>query len=184
MGLRRLLESPPDLVLSGVNAGQNIADDVTYSGTVAGAMEGTLLGIRSIALSQAYQFDGGERLIPWDVAESHAPALLERLIAARPAGRHVPERELPQLRGRRGSGHGGHHTGAPRPRAVDRPAHGRTRLSLLLAALQSPSLGAGGGDRPQGPAGPADIRDAPEARYHRLFRRSDDRRRSREGDLR
>ncbi len=80
MGLRKLLDSPPDLVLSGVNAGQNIADDVTYSGTVAGAMEGTLLGIRSIALSQAYTFDGGERLIPWDVAESHAPALLEKLV--------------------------------------------------------------------------------------------------------
>ena len=80
MGLRKLLDTPPDLVLSGVNAGQNIADDVTYSGTVAGAMEGTLLGIRSIALSQAYNFDGGERLVPWDVAESHAPALLERLI--------------------------------------------------------------------------------------------------------
>ena len=80
MGLRKLLDSPPDLVLSGVNAGQNIADDVTYSGTVAGAMEGTLLGVRSIALSQAYNFDGGERLVPWEVAESHAPALLERLI--------------------------------------------------------------------------------------------------------
>ena len=80
MGLRRLLDSPPDLVLSGVNAGQNIADDVTYSGTVAGAMEGTLLGIRSIALSQAYNFEGGERLVPWEVAESHAPALLQTLI--------------------------------------------------------------------------------------------------------
>src|SRR5690606_9316251 len=48
MGVRFLLkDDPPDLVLSGVNAGQNMADDVTYSGTVAGAFEGNLLGIPS-----------------------------------------------------------------------------------------------------------------------------------------
>ena len=58
MGVRKLLPEPPDLILSGVNSGSNIADDVTYSGTVAGAMEGTLLGIRSIALSQAYNVAG------------------------------------------------------------------------------------------------------------------------------
>lgn len=43
----------PDLVLSGVNRGANLAEDVTYSGTVSAAMEGTLYGVRSIALSQA-----------------------------------------------------------------------------------------------------------------------------------
>jgi 5'-nucleotidase len=52
MGVRFLLrEQPPDLVLSGVNGGQNLADDVNYSGTVAGAIQGTLLGIPSIAMS-------------------------------------------------------------------------------------------------------------------------------------
>ncbi|MGO4840928.1 5'/3'-nucleotidase SurE, partial [Rhizobiaceae sp. 2RAB30] len=56
------------------------ADDVTYSGTVAGAMEGCLLGIRSIALSQAYNVFNQERVVPWDVAEAHAPALLDKLI--------------------------------------------------------------------------------------------------------
>ena len=55
MGLRHVLRDVrPDLVLSGVNRGQNVAEDVTYSGTVAGAMEGTILGVPSIALSQAY----------------------------------------------------------------------------------------------------------------------------------
>ena len=49
-----LKDRKPDLVLSGVNRGTNIADDVTYSGTIAGAMEGCLLGIPSIAFSQAY----------------------------------------------------------------------------------------------------------------------------------
>jgi 5'-nucleotidase len=56
MAIKSLMDQAPDLVLSGVNSGQNVADDVTYSGTVAGAMEGTLLGVRSIAISQAYNF--------------------------------------------------------------------------------------------------------------------------------
>lgn len=80
MGARKLMPGLPDLILSGVNSGSNIADDVTYSGTVAGAMEGCLLGIRSIALSQAYNMFNQERVVPWEVAEAHAPALLDRLI--------------------------------------------------------------------------------------------------------
>ena len=44
-------DAQPTLILSGVNRGSNIADDVTYSGTIAGAMEGCALGIPSIALS-------------------------------------------------------------------------------------------------------------------------------------
>lgn len=53
MAVHKALPEKPDLVLSGVNRGHNIADDVTYSGTIAAAMEGTVLGIRSIAVSQA-----------------------------------------------------------------------------------------------------------------------------------
>src|SRR5262249_57392309 len=49
MGVRHILhDGLPSLVLSGVNRGQNAAEDVTYSGTIAGAMEGTILGIASI----------------------------------------------------------------------------------------------------------------------------------------
>ena len=80
MAVKKLMDSPPDLVLSGVNAGQNICDDVTYSGTVAGAMEGTMLGLRSIALSQAFK-PGSHREALWKTAETHAPALIERLMA-------------------------------------------------------------------------------------------------------
>ncbi len=80
MGVRRLLPSPPDLILSGINSGSNIADDVTYSGTVAGAMEGTLLGIRSIALSQAYSVENQKRVVPYETGEALAPALLDRLL--------------------------------------------------------------------------------------------------------
>src|SRR5580704_17534286 len=67
MGARDIMKDMPDLVLSGVNRGRNCAEDVTYSGTVAGAMEGTVLGIKSIALSQAYA--GASRHKPhWDTA--------------------------------------------------------------------------------------------------------------------
>ena len=58
MAARKILPGDPDLVLSGVNRGQNIADDVTYSGTIAAAMEGTQLGFKSIALSQVTGIHG------------------------------------------------------------------------------------------------------------------------------
>ena len=80
MGVRELMDEPPDLVLSGVNSGQNIADDVTYSGTVAGAMEGALLGVRSIALSQAYDWNAGVRNVPWENCETLAPEIIEKLL--------------------------------------------------------------------------------------------------------
>ena len=81
MGVRKLMPSPPDLILSGVNQGQNAANDVTYSGTAAAAMEGAILGIRSIALSQRvdWQSDGP---IHWDTALSHGPALIDKLLAS------------------------------------------------------------------------------------------------------
>ena len=56
MGIRHVMaEGGVDLVLSGINRGANVADDVTYSGTVAAAMEATLLGVPAIALSQEYR---------------------------------------------------------------------------------------------------------------------------------
>ncbi|HEY7549030.1 MAG TPA: 5'/3'-nucleotidase SurE [Hyphomicrobiaceae bacterium] len=82
MGVRHILkDKPPDLVLSGVNRGANMAEDVTYSGTIAGAFEGTILGIRSIALSQAFGFGSG-RSVRWQTALAHAPGLIRRLLAA------------------------------------------------------------------------------------------------------
>ncbi len=82
MGVRKLLDRPPDLVLSGVNCGQNVAEDVTYSGTIAAAMEGTILGIPSIALSQVYDFFAGRQTIHWSCAEAHAVGVLRKLLAA------------------------------------------------------------------------------------------------------
>lgn len=53
LAVNRLLDRPPDFVISGVNHGPNMGEDVLYSGTVAAAMEGTILGLPSIALSFA-----------------------------------------------------------------------------------------------------------------------------------
>lgn len=82
MGLRHLIPGPqPDLVLSGINRGSNMADDVTYSGTVAGAIEGTLLGIPSVALSQTYSFGTGKP-VPWHTAETLGPDVIRSLLDA------------------------------------------------------------------------------------------------------
>jgi 5'-nucleotidase len=78
--LNVLKDSPPDLVLSGVNWGSNLADDVTYSGTIAGAMEGCALGIPAIAMSQE-PAENSRTEIDWSAGEVHAPALIRRLIA-------------------------------------------------------------------------------------------------------
>lgn len=81
MGVRGLLGGvSPGLVLSGVNNGQNAAEDITYSGTVAGALEGASLGLPSIALSQAYGPAGHDEAF-WECAETHAPGLISKLIA-------------------------------------------------------------------------------------------------------
>ena len=72
-------DAPPTLVLSGVNRGSNLADDVTYSGTIAGAMEGCALGIPSIAMSQSYGFEP-QAEINWSCGEAHGPKLIQRLV--------------------------------------------------------------------------------------------------------
>lgn len=71
-------DNPPDLILSGINHGANLGEDVHYSGTVAGALEGVLLGIPSIALSQVF-IDGAP--INWELAERHAPGIIRKICA-------------------------------------------------------------------------------------------------------
>jgi 5'-nucleotidase len=75
-----MAQSRPTLVISGVNRGANLADDVTYSGTIAGAMEGTALGVPSVALSQSYGAGEG-RDVDWSGAETHGPPLIRKLIS-------------------------------------------------------------------------------------------------------
>jgi 5'-nucleotidase len=66
----------PALMLSGVNRGSNLGEDVTYSGTIAAAMEATLLGIPAIAFSLAFN---DPTSIQWKTAEAHGPDLIRRL---------------------------------------------------------------------------------------------------------
>ena len=67
LGVLGLLPEPPVLVVSGINHGSNLGDDVTYSGTVSAAMEGTLLGVPSMAVSQSEPAPGA-----WDCATGSA----------------------------------------------------------------------------------------------------------------
>jgi 5'-nucleotidase len=82
MGIKHVLkDKAPDLVLSGVNHGSNLAEDVTYSGTIAGAMEGTLLGVRSIAMSLMIGFDP-EGKQHWKTPLEYGPRIVEQLLAS------------------------------------------------------------------------------------------------------
>jgi 5'-nucleotidase len=74
-----LRERRPDLVLSGVNAGGNVGEDLTYSGTVAAAMEATLLSIPAVALSQ---HSADSLPVDWRVAERFVADILRRLTRA------------------------------------------------------------------------------------------------------
>ncbi len=73
-----LADHIPDLVLSGINQGGNLAEDISHSGTVAAAMQATVMGIRGIALSQIRRH---QHPIKWSTAEHFTPDLLRRLTA-------------------------------------------------------------------------------------------------------
>ena len=61
MAMSVIMDGPPDLVVSGVNQGFNIANDMLYSGTVGAAMQAATSGVRALAFSQAYQRLGQEK---------------------------------------------------------------------------------------------------------------------------
>ena len=86
VALHRLMKDrPPDLVLSGVNLGANMGEDITYSGTVAAAMEATLLRVPAIALSQQLRDTGKgkmSRRIDWKTVEAFAPDIIRKLCRA------------------------------------------------------------------------------------------------------
>jgi 5'-nucleotidase len=93
------LPERPDLVVSGINNGQNVAEDTLYSGTVAAAMEGYLLGIPAVAFSLA---DRGFQNL--DTAEHVARTVVERLLSApfqspRLLSVNIPSVPLSELRG-------------------------------------------------------------------------------------
>jgi 5'-nucleotidase len=84
LAVRGLLKVKPDLVVSGINHGPNLGDDVTYSGTVAGAMEGTLLDIPSIAVS----------CVSWNKCDFRAAAVYARRVAEVVLKKGLPKNTL------------------------------------------------------------------------------------------
>ena len=74
-----LKDRRPALMLSGVNRGGNLGEDVSYSGTIAAAMEATLLGVPAIALSQIAE---SEDTAKWATAAAHFPAVIGNLAAS------------------------------------------------------------------------------------------------------
>lgn len=85
MGVRHIMkDAQPDIILSGVNRGRNAAEDVTYSGTIAGAMEGSVLGIRSFALSQSFSAKTRQKPM-WETGVRFGPEVIRKVLAA-----HLP----------------------------------------------------------------------------------------------
>lgn len=77
LAITGLLDENPDMVVSGINAGANMGDDVLYSGTVAAAMEGRFLGYPAVAVSLVSR--GGHQFEHFDTAAKVAVELLERI---------------------------------------------------------------------------------------------------------
>ena len=113
MALREVLDDPPDLILSGVNRGANLGDDITYSGTVSAAIEGALAGVRSIALSQVYSRDTRDTPEEFAAALDWGPRVIRPLLDAPFAERtlvnvNFPPRAADAVRGIRVSRQGFH----------------------------------------------------------------------------
>lgn len=78
VGIQKVMKDiRPHLVISGINHGQNTADDVTYSGTIAAAIEATLAAVPAIACSQDFDEDGGKP--DWTIAREYLPRILRAL---------------------------------------------------------------------------------------------------------
>jgi 5'-nucleotidase len=124
MALTGFLEEEPDLVVSGINHGANLGDDVIYSGTVAAAMEGRFLGFPTIAVSLV-----GHRLRHFDTAARVAVDLVQRL-EKDPLPKefifnvNVPDVPFDELRGLRVCRLGFRHKSEPVVKSTD--PHGRT----------------------------------------------------------
>ena len=119
LAITGLLDPEPDIVVSGINAGSNLGDDVIYSGTVAAAMEGRFLGLPAIAVSLA-----SRRCRHFDTAAQVAGRLVERLVE-HPLDSNVilnvnvPDVALDALDGFRATRLGHRHRAEPVIRMVD-----------------------------------------------------------------
>ena len=97
LGMAEAMDGKPDLILSGVNRGANLGDDITYSGTVSAAIEGALAGVRSIALSQVYAREGMADSVPFAAAEAWGARVLRPLLDMAFAPRTLVNINFPAL---------------------------------------------------------------------------------------
>ena len=130
MGMRKVMEGNPDLILSGVNRGANLGDDVTYSGTVSAAIEGALAGIRSIAMSQVVKRDDAAGADTFDAARKWGARVLQPLLDT---CTHTGQCELPAPA--RHSGEGYSRCTARISRLLTRHCGGRTRSARVHLLL-------------------------------------------------
>ncbi|MFO8151987.1 5'/3'-nucleotidase SurE [Thioalkalivibrio sp.] len=119
LAITGLLEREPDLVISGINAGANMGDDVLYSGTVAAAMEGRFLGLPAIAVSLV-----GPRMQHYDAAARVVLNLLDRLHrvplpAATILNVNVPDLPFAEIRGVQATRLGHRHKSEPVVKTTD-----------------------------------------------------------------
>jgi 5'-nucleotidase len=125
LALTGLLDEEPDLVVSGINHGANLGDDVIYSGTVAAAMEGRFLGLPTIAVSLV----GEDRLRHFDTAGRVAAEMVQKIAAAKLPSDvilnvNVPDRPYEELAGIQAVRLGFRHKSEPVVKSKD--PHGRT----------------------------------------------------------
>lgn len=126
LGLGALMaENPPDVVLSGVNYGHNVAEDTTVSGTVGGATEAALREVPGLALSQSYG-SGTGRGDPWASVREHGADVIRRLLAVATNPRscfnvNFPARSRGETRGMRVAPVGKRPASAMVPVAADSP---------------------------------------------------------------
>ena len=97
LALKKVLPAPPDLILSGVNRGANLGDDVTYSGTVSAALEGALAGIPSIALSQVYSREDAGSDVSFDAAEEWGHKVIAPILQTPFASRTLVNVNFPPM---------------------------------------------------------------------------------------
>lgn len=100
-GMSQIVDRQPDLVLTGINHGMNVADDILYSGTVAGAMEASLLGVPAIALSQR---NGRDDFSEFAVSQSYGVSVVRHVLALGIPDRMVininfPKTDVDQIKG-------------------------------------------------------------------------------------
>ncbi len=140
LALTGMLEKRPDLVIAGINAGENLGEDVLYSGTVAAAMEGALLGYPALAISLAFQ---GETADYAEAAEVVCRLVAQFKMSPLPAGKLV---NINVPTGARCQGHlvtrlGRRHRDAQSVRQLDP----KNRPVYWIGAIGSPGFDAGPG---------------------------------------